>query len=88
MDIEIKTVRGEKWYKSVRERISRERKRNVERRVAVIGNEYEATARLMMPGTLGLKTEEDPFPEDYQLLAQSWELQQEGLVSCPRLAIP
>ena len=64
MDIEIKTVRGEKWYKSVRERISRERKRNVERRVAVIGNEYEAPARLMMPGTLGLKQEEDPFPED------------------------
>ena len=32
--------------------------------------------------------EEDAFPEDQQLLALSWELQQEGLVSCPRLSIP
>ena len=38
--IELKTVSGAKWYQSVREK-----KRAVERRVAVIGEEYEANAK-------------------------------------------
>ena len=38
--MEIKTVRGAKWYQSVREK-----KRAVERRVAAIGEEYEDNAK-------------------------------------------